>query len=362
MGLISGSRQVLRKIISPQQYDFWAAELGSIAAWDRCFARVLRVEPEALDTVSITLKPNRNFPGYLAGQHMNLSADINGRRVTRCYSFTSCPDTHGAISFSVRRDPNGMMSQWLCDQLQPGSIVEITGVFGELTLETLQARPTDKLVMLAAGSGITPMLSLLRALSAREHRGPLTLLYWERSAASFCFTRELDSLCERHPNLRIQRLTTDRRGGTDDHTGRISAEQLARLLGPADEHSKPIVLACGSAGFVSSAQALMQPRAGQFHAEAFSPPAPSRDEPSQHFQLELLRSGRSLTVSNQQTLLEALEAEGVAVESGCRMGICNTCVCQASGSTRDSTTGLQHNGGATRLCVSRASSDLQLDL
>ncbi len=360
------AKRLLQNVISPDQYDFWARELGSVSAWERCFARVISRKEEAQDTVSLTLKPNGNFPGYDAGQHMNLSATIGGRRITRSYSFTSSPDQSGLVSVTVRRDPQGLMSNWLCREARPGSVLEINGVFGDMTLAQLQPEPEDRMVLLAAGSGITPFISLIRARLAQGPAAKVTLLYWERSPEHFCFDAELDALTQQHPNFTLHRLTTQSPMDGKSVSGRVDAEQLNDLLGDevVDKRAQPLTFICGGAGFVQSARALMADRARQIFTEAFSPlkAAPTVEKSETH-SVTLLQSQRVLQVSNQETLLDALERQGVAVESGCRMGICNTCSCAtASGRTRDITTGQFHSGQATRLCVSQAVSNLQLDL
>ena len=357
-------KRLLQNIISPDQYDFWAQELGSISAWERCFARVVRCEQAAVDTVSLTLKPNANFPGYQPGQHMNVSATIDGRRITRSYSFTSTPDQPGLISVTVRRDPQGLMSHWLCTQAEPGSVLEIGGVFGEMTLETIQPAPDDELVLLAAGSGITPFMSLIKARLLHNPAAKLTLLYWERSPEYFCFTAELDELASRHSGFAVHRLSTQQALPSHAVSGRITEEQLDGLLG-GDAGDTRVALICGGSGFVQTARSLMANRARHIFAEAFSPPQPihSDEAATEMVSVTLLQSRRVLEVSNQETLLDALERQGVVVESGCRMGICNTCSCpSAGGVTRDITTGQTHSAQSTRLCISQALSDLQLDL
>ena len=360
------AKRLLQNVISPDQYDFWAREMGSITAWERCFARVISCKEEAQDTVSLTLRPNGNFPGYDAGQHMNLSATIGGRRITRSYSFTSSPDQSGLVSVTVRRDPQGAMSDWLCREARPGAVLEINGVFGDMTLAQIQPEPEDYMVLLAAGSGITPFISLIRARLTQSPAAKVTLLYWERSPEYFCFNAELDALTRQYPNLVLHRLTTQSPMDGKSVSGRVDAEQLNDLLGSevVDKHAQPLAFICGGAGFVQSARALMADRARQIFAEAFSPlkAAPTVEKVETH-SVTLLHSQRVLQVSNQETLLDALERQGVAVESGCRMGICNTCSCAtAAGRARDITTGQFHSGQATRLCVSQAVSNLQLDL
>lgn len=363
MHLSTPIKQALRPFISPEHYDFWAQELGSIAAWDRCFARVVSRSDEAADSFTLRLKPNANMPTYHSGQHINLSAVIEGRRVTRSYSLTSLPN-ESELTITLRREPHGLMSNWLYENATPGARLEIGAVFGEMTLQHCAVQPTDNLIFLAAGSGITPLYSLIRDALAREHSAPIQLLYWDKTADDFCFNAELDALAARH-QLSIHRIATREESPQPLSGERISSAQLEALCG-SELASNPKVFLCGGAEFFAAARDCLN-ALGQrdIYAEAFSAPiadATSADVDTR-YQVELTRSGRRLEVSSRTRLLDALEAAGIPVESGCRMGICNTCSCSTpAGTTLDTTTGLLNSGSATRLCISQARSNLTLDL
>jgi ferredoxin len=168
-------------------------------------------------------------------------------------------------------------------------------------------------------------------------------------------------MAQLHVNFTVHFVNTSVNLNGDVKSGRISATQLEAL---AVEAKQSQILACGGAAFVDEAKRLIGDDS-RFQAEAFSPAiVPVTDERKQNFTVELLQSGRTITVSNQEPLLVALENQGVAVQSGCRMGICNSCICDVKqGSTKDINSGVQNKAdGAVKLCVSRASSSLQLDL
>jgi ferredoxin-NADP reductase len=352
------SKKLLKPFLSPAQFDFWSRELGSTVAWDRCHARVVAVTQECDNTVSLKLRPNSNFGGFVAGQHVNLTAEIKRVRVTRCYSITNVP-TDKTVDITVRAEPNGVMSTWLTEQAKVGSVVELGRVFGELTLPTDADTP---LLLLGAGSGVTPMMSLIRQAEATPSSPAITLLYWEKNSSQFCFSDELEAINASESQVTIHKITTQDQASSL-LGGRIKQKQIDQLV---PNISASQVYACGSSGFVDSAKGLLEPVARSFEAEAFTPSqAVSPPDVEQQFEVQLLKSGRSVLLSNQDDLLSALEAQGVAVESGCRMGICNTCTCQKrEGTTLDSTNGQLHaeKGAAIRLCVSRAVQNLQLEL
>jgi ferredoxin-NADP reductase len=351
-------KKLLKAFVSPAQFDFWSREVGSTAAWDRCQARIVAITEEAPDTVSLKLKPNSNFSGFVAGQHVNLTAEIRGVRTTRCYSITNTPSDK-TVDLTIRAEPHGVMSSWLTQAAKRGTVVELGRVFGELLLPADVYSP---LILLAAGSGITTMMSLIRQAEASSYPQEITLLYWEKTPDSFCFNDELDAIHSSPSPTQIHRITTQFQSAWPT-SGRISNPQISQLLPNINESQ---VYACGSSGFVAAAKSIVEPVAKSFAAEAFTPATiVSSPEQEKQFEVELLKSGRTITLSNQTNLLDALEAEGIAVESGCRMGICDTCTCQKSKGTTLDIESRQLNveqSSPIRLCVSRAVQNLQLEL
>lgn len=342
---------VWQRLRLPQLLDFWAGELGSRCAWERGLARVLERRVEAVDAVTLVLKPNRRFRGLAPGQHVAVSAEVNGRRIRRSYSPSLLPG--GRLAITVKRMPGGLLSSALCRDIGVGDLLELGLPFGELTLDRVAA--DAPLLLLAAGSGITPLASLLRAATAQPLARDITLLYWVRRAAERCFAAEFTALAQRQPRLQLHGFTTG------DGDRRIDG---ALLDATVPDWRQAQVYACGPAGFVECARQLCAGNARGFAGEAFSlAPAPTRrGEP---VRVTLARSGRALTLSSDQALLPALEAAGVQPAHGCRMGICNSCAChKLDGASEDLLTGVVHTepAAALRLCVSRAAGDLTLDL
>ncbi len=376
---LASIKPMIRPFISPEQYDFWAQELGSISAWQRCFARVVAHTEESVDCFTLRLRPNHNMPAYQSGQHVNLSAVIEGRRISRSYSLTSLPGERD-LSITLRREPEGLMSNWLYENARIGTTLEIGEVFGDMTLADCSVRKSDKLLFLGAGSGITPLYSLIRDAINKGHQGSITLLYWDKSAEHFCFDAELAAL-EASSQLNIQRISTRSKANSQPH-GRISEAQILTLIDELDPEISPELdpgfslqaqdsptvhsFICGGGGFVESARQICSALSiERIHAEAFtaSPVTRNSEEAETFYRVELLRSGTSIEVSSHSNLLTTLESAGIAVESGCRMGICNTCSCPTrEGSTLDTSTGLLNTGNSTRLCISQARSNLILDL
>jgi ferredoxin-NADP reductase len=324
-------------------FDFWASRVSRTWAWERPLARIVGRQPASANAVTLVLQPNRHFRGVAAGQHVSLGVEIDGRRVTRSYSPSPAPG--GRLEITVKDIDGGRVSRHLCREARVGDVLDIGPAFGTLSLPASRDVP---LLFLAAGSGITPMLALLRELAARGHAAPATLLYWARTRDELCFADELRAM----PAPIAVRFLLTREGDA-----RIDAACLAPLLSDGTH-----VFACGPHGFVEHARSLTADF--RFDGEAFSPPALAGTDTGT-VSVTLARSGRTLALPRGQALLPALEAAGLAPAYGCRMGICNTCACgKSAGSTRHLPSGgIEHEPmSALRLCINAATTDLVLDL
>ena len=311
--------------------------------------------PTARTTRSITLRANRNWSGFEAGQHCNVIAEVDGRRIARSYSLSGVAGSGRDLQITVRQEPGGKMSGYLCKQLQIGDRLELEPAFGEMTLTNTGAQ---HVLLLAAGSGVTPMLSLVRSLAKQASDVSVSLLYWERDEANFVAADELRAIANQHANIDVQLLTT--RDGGD---GRLSPASLEHIK---DLQSVGQAYACGPAGFVQTAAELCRAQNIPLQFESFTPiTAQPVAEAAAEVEVYLKRSQQWLRVNNQQNLLDQLEAQGVSVASGCRQGICNSCSCERrAGQTRDVLSGEAdaEPGQSIRLCISRATSDIELNI
>ena len=343
--------------VNPRFFDFWASHLNRLWTWQRPMARVIAREQIAPDAVTLVLRGNRHCGPVLPGQHVNIGVEIDGRMVTRCYSPTVNAD--GTLAISVKAVAGGRLSRHLCDAVRVGEVLELGAGFGEMTLPRDVSAPW---LFLAAGSGITPLMSLARDLAARGMPAMVDVMYWARSEADLWFADELRAMAARFPSFRLHLFVTrDAATREDVACGRIGAAMIEQRLGDV---SMRRVYACGPAGFIDAARGLLAGSVASFDAEAFSmPEAPVAEEGD--VQVHLAKRGLTLSLPRAATLLSALEAAGLRPASGCRMGICHTCVCgKRSGATHDLLTGetVSEPVSSLRLCVSRPASDLVLDL
>lgn len=349
--VIPSRRAGLQRWISPKLFDFWAGQVNPLWSLERPLARLVERRPAGRGAATLVLRVNRHWQGMRAGQHLNLGVEIAGRRLLRSYSPTPLDARHLAIT--VKAVVDGRVSRHLVEHARPGEVFSLEPAFGELVLPEAPV----PLLLLAAGSGITPMRALLRELAARGMPADVALLYWARTREEFCFVEELQAQAQAHPRLQLELLATR---DTPAPAARIGDYPLERLAGLAHRQ----VMACGPAGFVAAARQRLDGRVARFQAEAFTPAAPMAGEEGE-VEVELARSGRRLRLPRALSLLEGLEAQGLKPKHGCRMGICNSCACpRQSGATRHVLTGERSDEPAVpvRLCVSAPSTDLILDL
>lgn len=352
-------RRLVSPFVSPQVFDFWASRFHPTWSWERPLARIVGRSEASADAVTLLLAPNRHWRGGVAGQHLLVGARIDGVLVTRSYSLSAAPRADGRIEITVKAIEGGKLSAYLHQRARIGEVLELGAAFGEMVLPQ---RGDGARLFLAAGSGITPLMAMVRAQAAREMPQPLTLLYWARRREELCFVEELRALAAAHANFQVRFLLTRQEPqAADEDAGRIDAELLARHAGDLGERA---VFACGPGGFAESARALAETGARSFASEAFTPP-PREHREDGFAQVTLARSGRSFQLPRGESLLTALEAQGLKLPSGCRMGLCNTCACgKSAGATRHLHTGDVHAepASALRLCVSAPAGDLVLDL
>jgi ferredoxin-NADP reductase len=356
-------------VMDQNAINFWASKLNPLWSLNQPMARVVRREQTARNSVTLVLKPNHHVVMPQAGQHITVAAEVQGVRIARSYSTSSVADQPGLMAITVKQVKGGRLSNWLCLQAREGDVLHLGQPFGDF--QWPQQQPV---MLLAAGSGITPMISLLRQHAQHVVLGAslpskqsVQLHYWVRSRDEACFIDELLALPKIQPNFSLHLYLTGQQPNQPyEHHGRIQACQFAQQQDLANSH----VLACGPAGFVATAQQILQAQVASFQAEAFSPLQISADDIGDDIadatvQITLQQQQRVLTIPAGQSILSALEKEGIQHPSGCRMGLCNTCAChKVSGSTEHLISGTQQHDEdpALRVCVSRARSNLVLDI
>jgi stearoyl-CoA 9-desaturase NADPH oxidoreductase len=350
---------VARGLLLDRRAEFWLGELEPTWSLGEIRARVVAIIAETPDAKTFVLRPNAGWRGHLAGQHTAIEVEIDGVRVRRCYSISSAPrDALPAIT--VKRVPGGRVSGWLHDHVRPGHVLRLAPAAGDFVLP----EPTPpKLLMLSGGSGITPLMSMLRDLAARGPIVDLVFVHHARRADDVIFRRALGELAARHRGLRLLCGLSDGSSGP----GRFDEGRLLRLVPDLAERD---TFLCGPPGLMARVERLWAEvgATGRLHVERFVPhavPAPvAAGERAAPLTVTLTRSGRSFT-ANGGTLLEQLERAGERPRFGCRMGICQTCRCRKQvGLVENLLTGAVSSEPDEDIqpCISVARSDLELCL
>ena len=320
-------------------------------------AQVTAVEHQTPGTVTLTLMPNDTWAGFRPGQHVLVGVTIDGIVHERPFSLAGSPHrSDGALELTVRANPTGRVSRHLVDHARPGDVVRLSEAQGDFVLP----EPADRgghLVFVSGGSGITPVLAMLRTLVDEGHPGPVTFVHYGDTAADVCYLAELRHLTDALAQGRLllgltaePELTTGPSAG--DLAGFFGAEHLARITG--DPATVQLYL-CGPAPLMASVEGHFADLglADRVHLERFGPPPldPSLDTGDGIVAFERSR----ITAAAAGTVLETAEAAGLAPKFGCRRGICGTCTTtKTAGVVTNVVTGARSAPDAEpiRLCVS----------
>ena len=308
-------------------------------------AEVTAVRRQTADTVTLCLRADRSWAGFQAGQHVLLTVEIDGRRHTRCFSLAG-PDGAGRrLELTMKAHPTSTVSRWLREHAAPGLVVGLSQAQGDfaLAVDSDEARP---IVLLSGGSGVTPVLSMLRSLCAAGHRGPVTYVHFARSADDVLYEAEARELAESHPNVRVD-------------------VRVDLFDGIAPGWSDADTYLCGPAGFMDAVTDAYEAAGAleRLHVERFTL-APATAATTAGGSLRFATAGRTVE-SDGRSILEQAEAAGLAPASGCRMGICATCTrTLESGCVTDLRTGTvtDRPGTPVRICVSAPAGDATVDL
>lgn len=328
-----------------------ARAVNPVWSFTQTRARVLRTVDEAPGVLSLWLQPNARFAGFRAGQHVLLELDVAGVRQARCFSFSQAPRADGQLRLTIKRQTAGAVSVAV-HALQPGDIVGLGAAQG-----TFAPQGDGPLLLLAAGSGITPMMALLQTLATEDARRDVVLVHAARAPADRIFAAELQALARTWPTLRLHWHLSQTDGRLDDAT-------IARLV---PDWAARETLLCGPDDFMRRIEA-MHAQAGsgaRLHRESFGRRAAPIDPQAAEHAIAFASSGTRFAARAGQSLLEAAEAAGLAPRFGCRRGICRTCQCRKrSGSVVNLLTGETSGPGEEliQLCIAAPLGAVELAL
>jgi ferredoxin-NADP reductase len=318
-------RKAADKLTTPLLPDDYLTLLNPLWSSRELRGRVEKVVPETDDAATLVIRPGWGWNyQHRPGQYVGIGVQVGGKFQWRSYSVSSAPRRSGrTLSITVRAMPEGKLSEHLVNGLVPGTIVRLATPNGDFVLPD---PPPAKTLFLVGGSGITPVMSMLRTLDRRGTMGDVVLHYSSTSPDRMIFREELEALHEKHEGLTFHQRHTDTDGifevtGLDD----LCADWRERET-----------WACGPGPMLDAAEEHWE-RAGltdRLHLERFS--VAFTGDGGEGGTITFQNSGKETEVDGATTVLEAGEGAGVGMPYGCRVGICHTCtLTKISGTVRD---------------------------
>ena len=350
-------RRLVGQVTTPLLPDDYLKLVNPLWSARELRGKVVEVRRETADSATLVIKPGWGFSfDYQPGQYIGIGVLIDGRWKWRSYSLTSAPDATSAsgartITITVKAMPEGFLSTHLVDGLRPGTVVRLAAPQGNFVMPD----PAPAAVLfVTAGSGITPVMSMLRTLARRGQITDIVHVHSAPTESDVMFGAELAALDREHPGYRLLSRSTRTEG-------RLDLAQLGELVPDWRDRQAWV---CGPEAMLNDAERVWADAgmAERLHLERFAVSRAAEHGVGGTVTFE--RSGKELTVDGATPLMDAGEQVGIRMPFGCRMGICQSCVVGlVDGHVRDLRTGAEHDPG-TRIqtCVSAASGDCVLDV
>ena len=357
-------RSLLGRVTTPLLPDDYLKLINPLWSARELRGRIVEVRPETRDSATLVIKPGWGFGfDYQPGQYIGIGLLIDGRWRWRSYSLTSAPRDSGArtVTVTVKAMPEGFLSTHLVAGVQPGTVVRLAAPRGDFTMSD---PPPASVLFLTGGSGITPVMSMLRTMKGRNTLGDVVHLHSVPTADEMMFADELAALGRDHDGYRLMVRKTRTEGRLD------VADLAAYVPDWRDRHT----WACGPEGLLAAveqhwaAAGLTQ----RLRRERFAAPRTATSAAGGSAAasgagggtVTFARSGAALASDAATSILQAGEQAGVRMPFGCRMGICHTCVVSLTqGHVRDLRTGAEYEPGSrVQTCVTAPSGDCVVDI
>ena len=363
------------KVARPAGAD--AATAPPLAANWRGYLRVGSILTETPSVKTFRLLPpsgDRFLPfTFLSGQFLNVAFSIGGARMVRSYSISSSPTHREYVDLTVKREPRGAMSRHIVDLLTVGDQIEAAGPVGRFTFTGSEA---DSIVLISAGVGITPMVSVTRYLTERSWPGDIFFIFTCRTPADYILGNEVVALERANPKLHVA-ITMTKSEGTDwkGPRGRITKELVTRTV---PHLASRRIHVCGPVPMMEATKAILAElgvspdnlKTEQFGAVKPAPAvagtALKSTAPATGPQVTFSTNNKSAKIHTDQTVLELSEELGIGIEFSCRIGTCGVCkVKMTSGlvamEIEDSLTPEDKAGGIILACQAKPKGDIAVE-
>lgn len=340
-------RGILKRLTTPLLPDDYSALLNPLWSTRELRGKILSVTREG-EVVHLEIQTGWGVPTtFEAGQYIGLGVLLDGRYTWRSYSLTNAPDTNGkTMSITVRAVEKGKLSNHLVGTVTPGTVIRLLAPAGDFHL----TNPVpEKLVFITAGTGITPVIAMLRTMERRGEleKSDVTLYHSARTQDSLLFGAELKEMSSNHERFTyVPRITSVQ--------GRLTTKQLA-------VSQDTVVYACGPAEMLDELEFWARENGIDIKTERFL--LDRSGSTAQGGTITFGTKGKA-NADGATTILEAAESQGIQVPFGCRMGICHTCTRPlVDGEAMNLRTGESYEKGARiRTCVSVACGDVEIDV
>lgn len=315
--------------------------------------RVVDVIRETEDSATVTIRTGWGFPdSYKPGQYVGIGLQVGGRWHWRSYSLTSfSSNVDKMITITVKANPDGFLSSHLVEGVTPGTVIRLAAPKGDFHLP--EPAP-DSILFLTAGSGITPVMSMLRALRTRDTQPDIVHVHSAPTRDEVIFLDEIEEMNRELPTYDLQLQITRADGKFD----------VAALDSEIPDWRDRSCWACGPVAMLDAVEQHYENEGlrEQLHIERFA--IARTDHGGEGGTVTFSKTGKSAEIDGATTLLEAGEELGITMPFGCRMGICQTCVVPlAGGYVRDLRNGDEHReGDRIQTCISAVSGECTIEL
>ena len=345
--------EMLERVIAPYGVDRYLELVHPMLTVRELRAEVTTVHRSTSDSVTLTLRPTRQWRGFSAGQFVRVSVDIDGVRRSRCYS-PACSQhrSDGRIELTVKAHVGGLVSQYLHTWARPGLVVGLSQADGSFTLPAV--RPS-RILLISGGSGITPVLSMLRTLCDENYPGDVTFLHYADRETAVPYLKELHSLgAQRNVRVVLRYPAVH---------GYFSRDHL-RAAEPRFATARTYL--CGPPGLMRAVREVYAKQGLSEHlrTEEFVAAPVVVDAGAATGRVRFARS-EVVAANSGRTLLEQAESAGLRPEHGCRMGICFSCTqIKRSGCVRNIRSGAvsSEDDEEIQLCISVPVGNVAIDI